>query len=261
MIAITTEQWYAWIAAFLFPFLRVIGLVVAEPILGNRSVPATTKVGFAVFITVLVAPALPPVPAVEPASAAGLLIGAQQLLIGLAMGFVIRIALTAAEMAGQLAGLQMGLGFAVFFDPQSAAQTAIVGQFVGLFAILVLLATNGHYVILSALVESFRALPITAQPLDPLGWRVLVDWSGIIFSAGLLISLPVIAALLVANIAVGVMTRAAPQLNLFAVGFPITLATGFVALYFAVPYMGPALAALFEQATVALGRVVEALAP
>jgi len=200
-------------------------------------------------------------PAAEPASAAGVLIAIQQLLIGLAMGFTIRVALTAAEMAGQLSGLQMGLGFAVFFDPQSSAQTAVLGQFVGLFAILIFLSTNGHALVLTALAESFTALPISTAPVEPLGFRVLLDWAAVIFHTGLTVALPVIAALLIANIAVGIMTRAAPQLNLFAVGFPITLMTGFVALYLAVPYMGPALGQLFEQAVMAIGRVVEGFAP
>ena len=260
MLQITTAQWYGWIAAFMFPFLRILGLIVAEPVLGNRSVPVAAKLGLALFLTLLVAPLLPPMPPVEPASAAGMMVGVQQLLIGLAMGFCIRIALTAAQTAGQLAGLQMGLGFAVFFDPHTPAQTVVLGQFVGLFAILVFLSLNGHHVALSALVESFRALPISAAPPSALGLREVVEWGGVIFSAGLLISLPVVAALLIASIAVGVMTRAAPQLNIFAVGFPITLATGLVALYLAAPYLGPALANLFEQAVLAMARVLAGFA-
>lgn len=261
MITITTAQWYAWISAFFFPFLRILGLVLAEPVFGNRSIPMTAKVGLALFVTLLLAPVLPPLPPVEPASAAGVLIAVQQLAIGLAMGFVLRIALTAAETAGQLAGLQMGLGFAVFFDPQSSAQTAVVGQFVGLFAILVFLSTNGHAVVLGVLAESFRVLPIVPAALDPNGWRLVAEWGSAIFSAGVMISLPVVAALLIANLAVGIMTRAAPQLNIFAVGFPVTLVTGFVALYLAAPFIGPALAHLFEEAIMTIGRVVEALVP
>jgi flagellar biosynthetic protein FliR len=261
VITITTAQWYAWITAFIFPFLRIFGLILAEPVFGNRTIPIAAKVGLALFVTLLLGPVLPPIPPVEPASAIGVLIAVQQLAIGLAMGFVLRIALTAAETAGQLAGLQMGLGFAVFFDPQSSAQTAVVGQFVGLFAILVFLSTNGHAMVLAVLAESFSVLPIARAPLDPAGWRLVAEWGGAIFSAGLLISLPVIAALLVANLAVGIMTRAAPQLNIFAVGFPVTLVTGFVALYLAAPFIGPALASLFEEAMMTIGRMVQALSP
>jgi flagellar biosynthetic protein FliR len=260
MLTITSQQWYAWIAAFFWPFLRIFGLILAEPVFGHRAVPIATKVGLAAFVTLLIAPVLSPMPAVEPVSSAGVLIAIQQLLIGLAMGFTVRIALAAAETAGQLAGLQMGLGFAVFYDPQTSAQTAVVGQFVGLFAVLIFLSINGHALVLTALSESFSVLPIDAATLNPRGFRVLVDWGGAIFYAGLLMALPVIGALLIANIAVGIMTRAAPQLNLFAVGFPITLTTGFVVLYLVVPYLGPGLEQLFEQAVLTMGATVEALA-
>jgi flagellar biosynthetic protein FliR len=259
VISITTQQWYAWITAFVWPFLRVLGLMLSEPVLSNRNVPVSARVGLAIMVTLVVAPTLAPMPRVDPASAAGVFIAIEQLLIGLAMGFVMRIALTAAETAGQLAGLQMGLGFAVFFDPQSTAQTAVVGQFLGLFAMLLFLSMNGHALVFSALAESFRLLPVAADPINPIGLRVLAEWGGVIFSVGLLIALPVIAALLIANVAVGIMTRAAPQLNIFAVGFPVTLVTGFVALYLAIPYVGPALARLFEQAAATMLRVAQAL--
>ena len=261
MIQITTAQWSDWIAAFLYPLLRVLGLIVADPLLGNRSVPLAAKAALALLVTLLVAPLLPPAPAAEPASATGVLIGVQQLLIGLAIGFSMRIALSAAQMAGQLAGLQMGLGFAAFFDPHGGVQSDVMGRFLGLFALLIFFSMDGPHLVLEALVDSFRALPVAAAPVDPLGLRQLVEWAGIIFSAGLLISLPVVAALLIANIAVGVMTRTVPPLNVFVVGFPVTLLTGLVALYLAAPYVGPALANLLEQAVLALGRVVAALAP
>ncbi|MCC7546584.1 MAG: flagellar biosynthetic protein FliR [Burkholderiales bacterium] len=261
MLEVSTAQWYAWIAAFFFPFLRVLGMLLADPLFGNNATPITAKVGLAIFITLLLAPVLPAMPSVEPASAQGVLIGVQQLLIGLGMGFAVRIALTAAETAGQVAGLQMGLGFAVFFDPQTSAQTAVVGQAMGLFAILVFLSINGHFIVLGALSDSFRMLPVELGPVRALGWRTLVEWGSVIFSAGVLISLPVVGALLIANVAVGIMSRAAPQLNVFAVGFPITLVTGFVALYLAAPYIGPALAGLFEEAMFALDRLLRGLAP
>jgi len=261
MISISTAQWYAWISTLLWPFLRVLGLVFAEPIMGNPNVPVRVKVGLALFVSLLLAPLLPAMPAVEPASAAGLLIAAQQLVIGLAMGFTVRIALTAVETAGQLVGLQMGLGFAVFFDPQSSAQTAVVGQFLGLFAILVFLAIDGHLLVLTALAQSFSTLPIGAQSLNASGFRLLIDWSGEIFRTGLMISLPVIGALLIANVAVGIMTRAAPQLNIFAVGFPVTLAVGFFALWLAIPLVAPSVAKVFEQAIMTALQMVKQLAP
>jgi flagellar biosynthetic protein FliR len=261
MISISTAQWYAWISALFWPFLRVLGLVVAEPILGNPNVPLRVKVGLALFIAILLTPLLPAMPRVDPASAAGLLVAGQQLLIGLAMGFTLRIALTAVETAGQLAGLQMGLGFAVFFDPQSSAQTAVVGQFLGLFAILIFLAIDGHLMVLSALAQSFSTLPVGPQPLNVSGFLLLIEWGGEIFRTGVIISLPIIGALLIANVAVGIMTRAAPQLNIFAVGFPVTLAVGFFALWLSIPFVGPSVQKLFEQAILTALQMVKQLVP
>jgi len=260
VISVSTAQWYAWIAAFLWPFLRILGLIVAEPVLGNSNVPTAVKVGLALLITLVLAPVLPPMPPVEPASAAGVLIGVKELLIGFAMGFAVRIAQTAIEAAGQLVGLQMGLGFAVFFDPQTSAQTAVMGQYFGLFAILTFLAIDGPALVVAALAQSFTVLPITIEPLAAGGFRLLVEWAGEIFRAGLTIALPVVAALLIANAAIGILTRAAPQLNIFAVGFPITLAVGFFGLWLAVPLIGPSIGRLFEQALLVAVQVAERFA-
>jgi flagellar biosynthetic protein FliR len=260
MITVTTGQWYAWMSAFLWPFLRIFGLILAEPILGHTSVPVSAKIGLAIFVSLVLTPVLPPAPPVELASAAGILIGLQQLLVGLAIGFTLRIALTAVETAGQFMGLQMGLGFAVFFDPQSSAQNAVMGQFLGQFALLVFLSMDGHFLVIAALARSFSSLPITIDPVTAGGFRVLVEWGGEIFRTGLVLSLPVVGALLIANIALGIMTRAAPQLNVFAVGFPLMLGVGFFAVWLSVPFVGPAIESLFEHTVSAALGIVEQLA-
>jgi flagellar biosynthetic protein FliR len=232
-----------WLATFIWPFVRILALVGSAPILGNPGVPVRVKIGLAFILTVVLAPVLGPVPQVEPGSAIGLLIMAQQIVIGVAIGFAMRIIFTAVEMAGQIAGMQMGLGFATFFDPQNAAQMPVVGQFLGLVATLVFLALNGHLLLIEVLVQSFKVLPVAVPPYSVSGWRVLVGWGGEVFLAGLLLSLPIMAALLITNLALGIMTRAAPQLNVFSVGFPITLAAGFVVLAIAMSYFAP----LFER--------------
>jgi flagellar biosynthetic protein FliR len=252
---------YAWLGAYMWPLFRILGLVATEPILGNRAVPRRVKVGFALLVTLVIAPVLPSVPAIEPLSPAGILIAIQQILIGVSMGFVIRIVMHTVEMAGQLAGLQMGLGFAVFFDPQTAGQTPVIGQFTGLVATLVLVASNAHYLILLALVESFTRLPISTSPLSAAGFSAIVGWGGEIFSSGLLMSLPVIAALLITNLGIGIMTRAAPQLNLFAVGFPLTLAAGFLVLYLSIPLLAPMMIHFAETAIATMLRVMSAMHP
>ncbi|MFO1319752.1 MAG: flagellar biosynthetic protein FliR [Burkholderiales bacterium] len=257
MIGFTVAQFTEILAGIGWPFIRILSFIATEPVLGNRSVPLRAKILLALFLAGLIAPTLPAVPRVELMSAAGILVLGQQLLIGVSMGFMARIAVAAAEMAGQLAGLQVGLGFAVFFDPAGSGQTPVVAQFYGLIAILTLLATNGHHLLLTALSESFRTLPIAAEPLASAGFRSVVFWGGEIFRIGLMMALPVVGALLVANVAIGILTRAAPQLNLFAVGFPITLSLGFLMLYLSLPTFVPMIERLEVESVAAMMHVLE----
>jgi flagellar biosynthesis protein FliR len=249
MVSFSSAQLDALLTGFFWPFLRVLGVLLAEPVFGHSSIPRRVRVGLAILIAMVISPLLPELPKLPLFSAEGIFIGIQQLVIGLAMGFAMRLVLTAAEMAGQMMGLQMGLGFAVFFDPQTSAQTAVVGQMLGLFATLIFLSINGHYIVVSALVESFQVLPISTEPLAAAGFLLIARMGAEIFSYGLLISLPVIATLLIVNVSFGILSRAAPQLNLFAVGFPVTLAAGFLALYVLLPLLGPTLIHLYEHSS------------
>jgi flagellar biosynthetic protein FliR len=239
MLTVTTAQLNAWLAALMWPFVRILGVMIAAPLFGNPRFPVRMRVGLALLITLVVAPTLPPLPPIAPDSPAGLGIFAQQLLIGLAMGFAVRLMFTAAEMAGELIGLQMGLGFAMFYDPQHSGQLPVVGQFLGVVATLIFLAVDGHLLMISTLADSFHEMPITPAAVDPLAWRTIAGWGSHILYAALLLSLPVVAVLLATNLALGVLTRAAPQLNVFAVGFPITLTIGFGALLLSLPFFTP----------------------
>jgi flagellar biosynthetic protein FliR len=152
----------------------------------------------------------------------------------------------------------MGLSFATFFDPHSSAQTSVMSSFLGLITSLLFLAMNGHLLILSVLAESFRLLPVSTQPFAAGGFSALLAWSATLFSAGLMLALPLIAALFIANIALGVLARIAPQLNIFAIGFPVTSITGFVMLTLALPHLGDAMLRLYERGFVALAEVLRA---
>lgn len=238
MLTVTSIQLNDWLAAFFWPFFRILALVASSPLFGARGIPASAKIATAFVLTLLIAPLLPAMPDVAPASAQGLFILAQQLMIGYAMGLVMRLALTAMEMAGHIAGLQMGLGFATLFDPQNSSQIPILGQFLGIMAMLLFLAINGHLMVISTLVESFNTLPI-GQSAAITNWKALALAGGNIFSWGVLLSMPILAALMMTNVALAVLTRAAPQLNIFAVGFPITLGVGFIVLGLSLPYFLP----------------------
>ena len=247
MLTVTSAQLDLWLAGFIWPFVRILAMVATDPFFGNRSVPRRVKVGLSVMLTVILTPVLGEMPHVSPGSAAGILIMVQQIMIGVSMGLAMRIVFASFEMAGHLAGLQMGLGFATFFDPQRGTQVQAVSTFTGLLALLLFLSMNGHLVVIRALAESFYVLPVSSRILSVTGWKTLVEWGGEIFKAGLLISLPIVAVLLVANLAMGIMSRAAPQVNLFAVGFPITLGLGFFMLYLSLPYFTPLFDRIFND--------------
>lgn len=259
MISLTSAQLDAWIAAFIFPLARILALIVVAPPFSNAAVPTRVKLAVGLAVALGLAPALPPLPPISPASGAGLLILGQQILIGVAMGFAMRIAISAIDFAGEVIGLQMGLGFATFYDPDSSAQSPVVAQFLSLFGTLVLLAINGHLMILATLAHSFTVLPIGGTAIGSGTWLNIAHTGIVIFASGLLLALPAVAALLITNTAIGVLTRAAPQLNLFAVGFPITLTGGFVILILMLSYLGTPLIALFEHGLQAmLGHFVSA---
>jgi flagellar biosynthetic protein FliR len=261
MLSVSSAQLDAWIAAFMFPLARILGLIAAAPLLSNNVVPVRTKIVLAAAVTVALAPVLPPMPAVSPGSGVGLAILAQQALIGLALGFVMRLVFAAVDVAGELIGLQMSLSFATFYDPQSGGQTAVVAEFLGLLATLVFLALNGHLLLFSMLARSFELVPVGAAHLPSTIWGSVARLGAMLFSAGVLLALPVIAALLITNIALGVLTRAAPQLNLFAVGFPVTLVVGFTMLMLSLPYLAPSFERLFEQGYEAMGMLMQRTNP
>ncbi|GLR14532.1 flagellar biosynthetic protein FliR [Chitinimonas prasina] len=249
MITLTDAQIQAWLGMLLWPFFRILAIFAMDPFYSSRSIPVRVRVGLSMLLAILIAPSLPPMPAIEPVSALGVLVIAQQLLIGLAIGFTMRLVFSSIEMAGHLAGLQMGLGFASFYDPQHGTNTVVVAQFASLLTILVFLAMNGHLLVIETIARSFVLLPISDQPMKLVGLKLLVDAGGQIFTLGLLLSLPVLAALLITNLSIGVMSRAAPQFNVFAVGFPLTLGIGVAALYFSLPQFPPHIHRLMEEAT------------
>ena len=247
MITLTSSEMHTWIAALLWPLSRILGLIAAAPLFGNASIPASVKVALGVILALIMAPAIPALPGADPVSMAGLLIVLQQMLIGLAMGFAMRIVFAAIEMAGEVASLTMGLGFASFFDPQTKGRSSAVSQFLALIATMAFLAANAHLLLIEALAESFYTMPISAAPMSSGAALEVARWGGHIFTAALQLSLPIVAALLITNVALGILTRAAPQLNIFGIGFPISLGVGLLVISLALPYLGQPLLNLFNK--------------
>ena len=261
MIEVTAAQLDAWLAALMFPLARLLGLFSSAPVFSNRGVSGRVRVAGGMGGAVGARAVVPPVAQGQPGGGLGLAIFAQQMFIGIAIAFMMRIVFAAVDMAGALIGMQMGLSFAIFFDPDAGGQTAVLSDFLNLLATLLFLAANGHLLMIDILVRSFEWVPVSTAPVNAAGWGSIPPTGLTVFAAGLLLPLPIVAILLVANIALGVLTRAAPQLNLFAVGFPITLTAGFIGVLLIMNNFAPVLQSLFERGFDSIGTLLDALAP
>lgn len=241
---------------FLWPFFRIAALIMVVPIIGVRSVPASWRVGLAALITVVAYPLLPSAPQLDPLGAAGILVLAGQIAIGLAMGFMVRLVFAAVEMGGNIVGQTMGLGFAQMMDPANGITVPVVSQFYSVMATLIFLALDGHLILIDILVDSFHVMPVAVTTPITGGLWLLVSWGAWIFKGAMLIALPAVSAMLLVNIAFGVMMRAAPQLNIFAVGFPVTLMLGFVFILVSLTLFLPQFTGLTDDAFLTMRRIV-----
>lgn len=246
-MTLTSAEIMQIVNAWLWPFFRIAAVMTAAPVFANRAVPVRVRLGLAVGLTMVIAPLIPNMPSVEPVSMQGLAIALQQVLVGLALGFSVRLVYAALEVAGQQIATLMGLGFASLVDPQNGIEVPVVSHFYILLTTLVFLGLNGHLVMVRILAESFAALPVGPTGLGPEGFFMIAERMGWLLSAALLIALPAMAALLIVNLGYGVMSRAAPQLNIFVVGFPITLAFGFTVMLLTLPGMIALVDRLIEQ--------------
>ncbi|GIK86580.1 MAG: flagellar biosynthetic protein FliR [Burkholderiales bacterium] len=242
MFTVTTADLELAVATLVYPFLRVLALMSSAPVLSHRSVPRTARIGFAFLVALLIAPTLPQGGAVSPFSAAGVLLVIQQVVVGVAIGLVMQAVFAAADVAGELVGLQMGLSFGSFVDAQNSDPSPIVASFLTLTLMLVFLGVDGHLLMIAALVDTFQTFPVApSTPFSPLDAGALARVGRELFATGLMLALPVVAAMLLANLALGVLVRTAPQLNLFAVGFPVTLTVGLGMLALSLPFVVPAM--------------------
>ena len=251
MIGFTEAQLLAWLNPLLWPFIRTLALFSGMPTFSQRTVPMRLRVGLALFIAVAAQASLPPIPAVPLDSLPMLtLLIAQQVLIGLTMGFAVRIVYAALEFAGELIGLQMGLNFAGFFDPVSAATSTATSRFFGTTIAWLFIVIDGHLLVVAALVQSFAAFPASPEPFAFLAATAPHRWGAELFATGLWIALPLVTMLLFVNLVLGAISRVAPQLSIFAIGFPITLAVGLLGMLLTLP-------ALQTPFTMTLERMLE----
>ena len=227
MLELSSAQIAGWISNFLLPLFRIAAVLMVMPIIGTQLVPQRVRLYMSLAITVLLVPVLPDMPQVDALSLRSMLLIAEQVLIGAMLGFSLQLFFHIFVFPGQLVSMQMGLGFASMMDPATGVSVPVLGQFLLMLVSLLFLAMNGHLVVFDVLAESFVTLPV-GQSLNIDHFAIVAGRLSWVIGAALLLALPAVSALLVINIAFGVMTRAAPQLNIFTIGFPLTLVMGLI---------------------------------
>ncbi len=243
---VSTAELTAWVGQLVWPACRIGAALWLMPLFGRNNLTRHIRLVLCIALAILTAPLLPPLPTVEPMSFSAIFITLQQILIGLAMGFVILLWQAVFSFTGQVISMQMGLAMAVMNDPANGPGTPLIGKWLQTMALLIFLAIDGHLIVVQVLVESFRTLPIGTTP-DESHFMQLVMRGGWLFSSGLLVALPAVISMLMVNMAFGVMNRAASQLNLFTLGFPMTLLLGLVTLLFTMDSMSGLFVDLSDQ--------------
>ncbi|WP_040725652.1 flagellar biosynthetic protein FliR [Thiomicrorhabdus sp. Kp2] len=236
------------VGLYFYPFVRIGAMLSIIPLYGLRSVPVRSRVILTFFLTLVIAPSLSMPPPVDPFTWQGVLYILQQMLIGLAMGLVFLVVFQAFVIAGHLISMGMGLAFAQMVDPGTGVNSPVVSQYFTIVVTLLFLALNGHLLVIQVMADSFEYLPIGIHFFNTDSLWLLVEFGSYMFTAGVLVALPAITALLLINVSFGVVTRAAPSLNIFAVGFPVTLLAGLVMLSLTTPIVLPHLQELIHRA-------------
>jgi len=250
MISLSEAQLAAWISPIFWPFIRVLAVFGSAPVFSSKEFPARARVALAFLVALACQASLPDAPIIgfNDPRALGVLV--QQVGVGLSIGFAVRLVFTAVELAGEVVGFQMGLNFAAFFDPSLGSQSSAVAIFFSQITSLLFVVMNGHIMVLMAVNRSFKAFPIDQNFLQALAQMKLYRLGTDLFASGLWIAMPMIGMLMFTNLALGIISRVAPQLNIFAIGFPITLVVGMVGIAFTLPMLDTPFLAL-------MGRVID----
>lgn len=244
-----------YISDFMWPFARVTGLLLVAPVLGSAYIPVTIKILVAVAITIFIVPLIQVPVNVDPLSLLGLVLLAQQILIGIIIGIIIQVVFNAITIAGENIAMTMGLGFAHMTDPVNGITIPVVSQMLTVIASLYFLALNGHIALINMLVSSFEIVP-SAELFSISNAMAVAEWGGRMFIGAVLISIPAVTALLVVNIAMGLMTRVAPQMNIFSVGFPLTMMLGFIFIMVSIPMAMKIFQGLLSDSFLYIGTVL-----
>nr|WP_315429797.1 flagellar biosynthetic protein FliR [uncultured Albidiferax sp.] len=248
MITFTEAQLAGWLSPIVWPFLRVLAMFSVAPVFSLKAIPQRAKVALAFFVALAAQATLADQPMISLNSPQALAAVVQQVGVGLAIGFAVRLVFASVELAGELVGLQMGLNFASFFDPASNAQVSAVSRFLGHMSILLFVVMNGHLMVLMAVIKSFDSFPVDGNFLVTLQHIKMYTLGADLFASALWMALPMVGMLLFVNLTMGVISRVAPQMNIYAIGFPVTLTMGLVGVTVTLPMLDQPTMALMERA-------------
>lgn len=248
MITFTEAQLTAWLSPLIWPFLRTLAVFTSAPVLSSRAFPVRARIGLAFFVALAAQPTLGQQPVISITDSAALGAVFQQVGVGLAIGFAVRVVFAAVELAGEVIGFQMGLSFASFFDPTFNTQSSAVARFFGQLALFMFIVMNGHLLVMMAVIKSFQNFPVDQNFLEALKQMKVLDLGADLFASGLWIALPMIGMLLFANLALGIVSRVAPQMNIYAIGFPVTLSVGLIGMAASLPMLDEPVMALMQKA-------------
>lgn len=224
-------QLEGWVGGASWAFARVTGLLLVAPVLGSTMIPVRIRLGLALLLTMTLAPLAPM--DIRPLSAQGVATLAQQMLVGAALGFVLKLVFEAVTYGGQFVSQAMSLGFAEVVNPGVGGTTPVLGQFYNLVVTLLFLVMNGHLQLIALLADSFRTLPVGEHGIGANGLWAVLSFASHLFGGAVRVALPALTAVLVVNLGFGAISRSAPSMNLFAVGFPITICLGMIAVWLA----------------------------
>ena len=248
MISFNEAQIVEWLSPYLWTFLRVLAVFTSAPIFSSRAFPVRARIGLALLIAVAAQPSIQGQALISITGPEALGAVVQQVGVGLAIGFAVRLVFATVELAGEVVGFQMGLNFASFFDPMLNSQSSAVARFFGQMAALLFVVMNGHMIVTMTVVQSFEVFPLDQNFLEALKTMKIYAMGAQIFASGLWIALPMIGMLMFVNLGLGIISRVAPQMNIYAIGFPVTLTVGLIGITATLPMLDQPMRVLMENA-------------
>jgi len=246
MLALTDGDIAHWLGLLIWPLLRGLALFAFAPAFGSSAVPAPIKVALGLAVAAIIGGVAGPMAPLD-LSWQTIVLVFEQILVGAAIGFAMRVTLSVMAFAGDLSGLQMGFGFATLLNPQVGVPMPAMADFFDLLGTVLFLAIGGHLLLIAALVKSFQIVPVAVSAsIVPAVWGALAASGAALFQLGVILALPVVAVMLAINIAMAVVSRVAPQLNVMSVGFAVFLWSGIAATALLMPFVAPAVEHLIE---------------